>query len=1679
MASQAMYCLSVQIGSREDDLANDIDAKTMNDKSSCEASFPMSSGNKESPSISQAHPNNIILLRGARSDNGHIILHNNQDLMSLISDEEKHVLIQHQRLKAKKAEGALMLQPSVQAKASEGETILLQAANLKKNTTTGHLAEGQFLIQHRVGTRGLSDGPILLQTLKRLEKSQSIFLFRNNSTALTSSVRISSKKSATNTTNSLKVSQMKQPKKEPIGEEEAAKLDQVNHKHLPFGSDGEPIKLPENLESLPRADHFPTQRHRWNTNEEIAAILINFERHSEWQSKEVKTRPKSGSMLLYSRKKVRYRRDGYCWKKRKDGKTTREDHMKLKVQGTECIYGCYVHSAILPTFHRRCYWLLQNPDIVLVHYLNVPYPDDNKMAVIAPSLALWGDKKEWTKEELVSQLKPMFFSEDEPDTTNDIELSTAETVESIVVQLMEKQRSARQAALVKQLECGCSNSACSDGKTCSHPMRRITVVKNANEKRLDNCNQWNDRWKNHGQLSEVDAAKCVTNSIHYQVRDASSNASGGLSMAPNHSLKPKSNTNSNIVRNSALHESPNLNEIPINTHNNSNSINNRQGNHNLLNLANRIVTITSHNNIPNHRSVSIVSQSNNNSALNADMSIMSTNLQMERQEQHLQMDSHAATSLVSSTRMSVNTSTATPPLVLNLSQIQNPNGSLLILNGQQQPLVCQTQYLKGKNEKTEVKCEMSQKVLKEEIAGSVAKHQSMESSHGVKSDKKSDEAKDTDSLSYFNETLDLSQEDIQKTLSANMPLSNHNTDETMNSDINPMDFMDNVCVGNPPSVHDDDVFVNLDAFDMLVEFPDLELDGKNNLSDAGIESTVNCDKLTTSTHDEGKSGNSQLFDITDYSPEWAYPDGGVKILITGPWDINCSYTVLFDSFPVPTTIVQSGVLRCYCPAHDVGLVSLQVACDGYVISNSVIFEYKSQPKVDVICEGTHDGLYKFNLLHRLEALDAKMHTRNSLKELLDDSVLLKQPNFEERLVNYCQSLSLRQWNDNLFGWHIGHKNMTLLHLASALGYSRLILTMLTWREENSSIILEAEIDALRQDDDGFTPLMWACARGHNDTAVMLYHWNHNAINLKNRFQMSALDLAKSNGFSHLMSVLEQLEIDRVNGKFLNTPVKNVMHNDGFKHEYGEKLSSDKTSVSPVSPDEKSSDYGSESGGKNDMDVKNRSHDGVFLRPVAISSSSSPILKFSKRPSVDSGIGIDLKSNFRSFGKCLSQKPLSSRLDRSMSLPISSLPQSYGSLDVPENSSLSIETSMEGSSMLSSNNLLSPLRKMDFALCEISAGDSSPMGQQDSVQNDDENDERHLDNDSMSQEGGVVGESDAKVLTLAEQIIAAIPERIKNESDEMMSIGSPLSESLSVETPSMGVLGDNLIDPLLDSLPNSHYDQEFNFEFSDHNYRYHDVGTPCSSLSPASSGPLPSPASYSIPPDPLVNTPSPPPTTQDFTEFLQASSATPKPFEADFSNLTLTDSEQRELYEAAKCIQKAYRSYKGRKKLEEQDKERTAAIVIQNYYRRYKQYVYYRQMTHAALIIQNGYRSYCENKRFKKAQHQNMQTTAGDAAPQSSQCLENFYKNYQSEQAHFQCSTTPKELSPSGPLKRTYSQRTQNQAARKIQQFMRQSKMKLQKERAERERLVRQPRLGDFPQNSQYLAALDHQSSEQR
>lgn len=428
---------------------------------------------------------------------------------------------------------------------------------------------------------------------------------------------------------------------------------------------------------------------------------------------------------------------------------------------------------------------------------------------------------------------------------------------------------------------------------------------------------------------------------------------------------------------------------------------------------------------------------------------------------------------------------------------------------------------------------------------------------------------DHDVLPFFNETLELSQEDIQKTLSANMPLNatattasdgtvtmvsdasvqnetilNEGVDEdgagtevdtaTIDGALNPMDFIDNCCDdGNVDGVHEDDVFVNLDAFDMFVEFPELDLETKTALDhgrdghiidmvgDDVADSMSNIQSTTTDSNEnlvyediehhtsiivkgqsahfgqealvqEHTDGSNELFNISDFSPEWAYPEGGIKVLVTGPWNINSNYTVLFDSFPVPTTIVQSGVLRCYCPAHEVGLAKLQVASDGYIISNSCIFEYKSpsQTETNAACDGTlnaanngNDSVYKLSLFNRLECIDERMQIKMEPSDAADDVVAEEsgRPDFEEHLVKYCQSLTSKQWRSPtsdspirtlpLFGKSESANGMTLLHLAAALGYSRLVLAMLTWRTENPSVILETEIDALSRDGVGFTPLV--------------------------------------------------------------------------------------------------------------------------------------------------------------------------------------------------------------------------------------------------------------------------------------------------------------------------------------------------------------------------------------------------------------------------------------------------------------------------------------------------------------------------------------------------------------------------------------------------------------------------------
>ncbi|GLT43948.1 hypothetical protein SLA2020_178700 [Shorea laevis] len=113
-------------------------------------------------------------------------------------------------------------------------------------------------------------------------------------------------------------------------------------------------------------------QHRWLRPAEICEILQNYKKFHI--SAEPPNAPPSGSLFLFDRKVLRYfRKDGHNWRKKKDGKTVKEAHEKLKVGSVDVLHCYYAHGEENENFQRRSYWMLEEElsHIVFVHYLEV------------------------------------------------------------------------------------------------------------------------------------------------------------------------------------------------------------------------------------------------------------------------------------------------------------------------------------------------------------------------------------------------------------------------------------------------------------------------------------------------------------------------------------------------------------------------------------------------------------------------------------------------------------------------------------------------------------------------------------------------------------------------------------------------------------------------------------------------------------------------------------------------------------------------------------------------------------------------------------------------------------------------------------------------------------------------------------------------------------------------------------------------------------------------------------------------------------------------------------------------------------------------------------------------------------------------------------------------------------
>ncbi|XP_069935447.1 calmodulin-binding transcription activator 1 isoform X5 [Oryctolagus cuniculus] len=1554
------------------------------------------------------------------------------------------------------------------------------------------------------------------------------------------------------------------------------------------------IFLPKKLlECLPKCSSLPKERHRWNTNEEIAAYLITFEKHEEWLTTSPKTRPQNGSMILYNRKKVKYRKDGYCWKKRKDGKTTREDHMKLKVQGVECLYGCYVHSSIIPTFHRRCYWLLQNPDIVLVHYLNVPAIEDCGKPCGPILCSINTDKKEWakwTKEELVGQLKPMFHGIKW--TCSNGNSSSGFSVEQLVQQILDSHQTKPQPRTHNCLCTGSLGAGSSVHHKCNSAKHRIISPKveprsggyGGHSEVQHNDVSEGKQEHSHGKSSSRDkrngkVAKPVL--LHQSSTEVSST---------NQVEVPDTTQSSPVSISSGLNSDPDMVDSPAVTGVSSMAVASVMGSLSqsatvfMSEVTNEAVYTMSPTSGPNHHLLSpdasqglvlAVSSDGHKFAFPSTGSSESLAMLPANVSEELVL----STTLESSRKIPETTMNFDPDCFLNNpKQGQTYGGGglkaeMASTNMRHSPPVERafgftTVLTKEiKTEDTSFEQQMAKEAYSSSTAassltlsagssllpsgGGLSPSTTLEQmdfsaidankdySSGFSQTGHSPHIHQTPSPSFFlqdaSKPLPIEQ-NAQSSLSDSggtfvMPTvkteassqssscSGHvETRIESSSSLHLMQFQANfqamsaegevtmetaqapeagtvllksgelqACssehylqpetngvirsaagsvpilpgnvvqglypVAQPSLGNASNMELSLDHFDISFsnQFSDLINDFISVEGGSGTiygHQLVSGDSAALSQSEDGARApftqaemcipccspqlssaeggagtmaymhvaevgllqqSGRVFMVTDYSPEWSYPEGGVKVLITGPWqEASNNYSCLFDQISVPASLIQPGVLRCYCPAHDTGLVTLQVAFNNQIISNSVVFEYKARA-LPTLPSSQHDWLslddnqFRMSILERLEQMERRMaemtgsqpHKQasggaggggsngsgngGSQAQCASGTGTLGSC-FESRVVVVCEKMMSRAcWAKSK---HLIHsktfRGMTLLHLAAAQGYATLIQTLIKWRTKHAdSIDLELEVDPLNVDHFSCTPLMWACALGHLEAAVVLYKWDRRAISIPDSLGRLPLGIARSRGHVKLAECLEHLQRDEQaqlgqNPRIHCAPSEEPDTDSWVSQWHSEAVTSPETPkgvtvIASTNPElrrprsEPSNYYSSESHKDCPAPKKHKLNPESFqarqkLLPTALSLEQPNIRKQSPSSKQAVPEAVSPRDGVRDCSREPSPpSPEPAGLHASASQPVVTWNSKDLSIGV---STVQVTGNPKGTSIgkEAAPSQVRPREPMSVLMMASREVVDPDMG---SYRDSAESEECSQPMDDIQ----------VNMMTLAEHIIEATPDRIKQETFVSLEPSVLERTEPAAVSSTMSWLASYLADA--DRLPSAAHIRS----------AYSEPLTPPSNTSLS---PVGSPGSE------LALEKAPLPSAADWSEFLSAST-----------------------------------SEKGRPLREQQE---VAAAVIQRCYRKYKQltwialkYALYKKMTQAAILIQSKFRSYYEQKKFQQSRR-------------AAVLIQKYYRSYRKCGKRRQARRTAVIVQQK--LRSSLLTKKQDQAARKIMRFLR-------------------------------------------
>ncbi|XP_053171190.1 calmodulin-binding transcription activator 1-like [Scomber japonicus] len=1518
------------------------------------------------------------------------------------------------------------------------------------------------------------------------------------------------------------------------------------------------IYLPKKLlECLPKCSSLPKERHRWNTNEEIAAYLITFEKHDEWLTTSPKTRPQNGSMILYNRKKVKYRKDGYCWKKRKDGKTTREDHMKLKVQGVECLYGCYVHSSIIPTFHRRCYWLLQNPDIVLVHYLNVPAVDDSGKPCGPVLCSINTDRKEWakwSKEELIGQLKPMCAG-------SSLHQKCSSVKQRIISSKQESGAAAGGGAAVGTgVAAGqraeeadgteVQNSDVSEGQTEPSPgggrsragagdrrNGRITKPSLLPQSSMEVSSSTSTN-----QVEVPDTTQSSPLSITSDMADSPALAIGaGLSQSTAVFMSEVTTLTGDSVYSAghthllaSTHESTTAGILLAVAPENqrfasfpggvglgeggelvlSSSLDSGGG----VSLPETTMTFDPDCFLNNPKQGQTYGGGGGkNEGCNGDDGglhcssngfvynpALVNNIKTEAapMEQPLANQSSyvgEGTGLSPSTTLeqmdfSAVMSSACVPSLNQPAHHPSPNLFLQASPQTSQPSQLQTNGTDATQESGEAQTFIGLPTVPTDSPVTNGDphthlHQASPDQQAMCGRNGQGAAVGSFPLTPQDTNIDQSSSRVHREVGGLdkapengaelliKPGDHHETYTSVDAEhfLQPTEGngggeeggggggggagggggggggeSDILCNGVSLSGNSSSVVaspqsiaagtgiegalyssplpqqgggvsastagagasISLEGFeasfgsqfsDLINDFISVEGSGGGvgaavtgvlmpQEGAAGEEQGTGTGHLHGSEVEQGALGllqeTGRLFGVTDYSPEWSYPEGGVKVLITGPWlESSSEYSCLFDHISVPAALIQPGVLRCYCPAHDTGLVMLQVAMGGEVISSSVVFEYKARD-LPALPSSQHDWLslddtqFRMSILERLEQMEhrmAEMTNQNPSSETIatkgggvegggatdqQSQISPDQGSFEGRVVVVCEKMMSQPcWaSSNQLVHSKNSRGMTLLHLAAAQGYAGLIQTLICWRTKHAdSIDLELEVDPLNVDHFSCTPLMWACALGHTEAALVLYQWDPRALAIPDSLGRLPLNIARSRGHTRLAELLEQLQqtphaqgqpadtwMDRWRGE---SQLSGISNSPTPNSNSGGKLRQARTESQPDNQNQNWSQtglralQGTQGEQRGPPPAKRLKPSPDTPQQLANSTPSTntlnSLLSSSPSPNPQRSLLPNTLQSQPSNLSCQSTPPASSspNLPQLPSTPFSHLPARIRGSGGGTRWSLR--------QTLGQRSLARRILGKERLAIHLRQRVLSDRGEETELLTYQDNAE----------------DLQMDITMLADHIMEASPGRLKQETMETETDSGKVGISRDVRLLS-GYLGE--VERFLNFKPTT---------------------------------PIPKPNSLSGPEDQQS-----PQAKQalsssfDWSSFLCAAMKEER-LKTDSSCLAMTEEEQAELYETIRDALHSLRKHKG--PIQEQRKE--IAAVIQRCYKRYKQYALYKRMTLAAILIQSRFRSFHEQRKFQQSRR-------------AAVLIQQYYRSYR----HSLSSLLTKK---------------QNQAARKILRFL--------------------------------------------